>query len=775
MERERYLEIAVTEWLPRRWKDANAEKALQRLGLLLNHHHRDPWLGRVMSATRTPDVERGLALLAETATANASDRADEAVETAPRASRLLRAGGDQAAAVRADAEYVYALHWMRRPEECVKKAEAVEREARAAGFRWIQAQMEIEEGICRSMLADQDGAQRIYFQGRGTAMGADYPVLAMRAEGILAASQTHAGNLLIAWNMGRDGLARYWSAAYPGNRAQQIQFNLSRTASELSWKHAAYYFAEAQVTAIAGSGRPMVEASNRVLAANLAAAAGMKERARDGYGRAERLYQAMSGSGLAQLNRVDADIERARLEIAGGAAEAAAQRLEGIRAQAATHGSSGIRLSFFQTLGEARWRTGARKPAEDAWQAGIELNERRLASLSASDRRTRSLQDAASCYRGIAEMGWAKDSAAAFRVWQDYRAGETMQSRARPAPEAARLGKETYLSYAALPGGVVVWVMDDRGLKAVRLTVSAEELEPASRRFARLCADAGSDGALLRGEARKLYDWLLAPLEERLGPGRILAVEPDGPVAAIPFQALMDPHGRYVGERFPVVVASSVSDYLRRSTAATVTDASQALVVAKPALGAQMQRAFPPLIRALEEGRAVSSHFRRHALLTGEEATWPAVDRLRGSAEVFHFAGHGFSNSGDGGLLLAPTGGSALGADILHGGRLAGQDWSRCRLAILSACSTGTGETGGPVNPESLVRGFLWAGVPRVVATRWQADAETSAALMQDFYSAILSGSGAAQALQRSASAVRSRSGTAHPYFWAGFQLFGSR
>jgi len=106
---------------------------------------------------------------------------------------------------------------------------------------------------------------------------------------------------------------------------------------------------------------------------------------------------------------------------------------------------------------------------------------------------------------------------------------------------------------------------------------------------------------------------------------------------------------------------------------------------------------------------------------------------------------------------------------------LAGQDWSRCRLAILSACSTGTGETGGPVNPESLVRGFLWAGVPRVVATRWQADAETSAALMQDFYSAILSGSGAAQALQRSASAVRSRSGTAHPYFWAGFQLFGSR
>jgi CHAT domain-containing protein len=151
------------------------------------------------------------------------------------------------------------------------------------------------------------------------------------------------------------------------------------------------------------------------------------------------------------------------------------------------------------------------------------------------------------------------------------------------------------------------------------------------------------------------------------------------------------------------------------------------------------------------------------------------LERNRPGTELFHFAGHGFSNATNGGLLLAPEESGSDEAGVLDGKRLAHQDWSRCRLAVLSACSTGTGEGRGPVNPESLVRNLLWAGVARVVAARWNVDAETDVLLMDQFYEALLSGSGVARSLQQAARRLRENSATSHPYYWAAFQNFGTR
>ena len=124
---------------------------------------------------------------------------------------------------------------------------------------------------------------------------------------------------------------------------------------------------------------------------------------------------------------------------------------------------------------------------------------------------------------------------------------------------------------------------------------------------------------------------------------------------------------------------------------------------------------------------------------------------------------------------MAPEENGSAETGVLDGKRLAAEDWSRCRLAVLSACSTGTGESRGPVNPESLVRGMLWAGIARVVATRWNVDAEASVLFMDRFYDALLSGAGVAPALQRAALRLRENPATNHPYFWAGFQSFGTR
>jgi CHAT domain-containing protein len=46
---------------------------------------------------------------------------------------------------------------------------------------------------------------------------------------------------------------------------------------------------------------------------------------------------------------------------------------------------------------------------------------------------------------------------------------------------------------------------------------------------------------------------------------------------------------------------------------------------------------------------------------------------------------------------------------------------------------------------------------------------------MDRFYTHLLAGNDAAAALQFAARTVRTNQATSHPYFWAGFQDFGTR
>lgn len=99
-------------------------------------------------------------------------------------------------------------------------------------------------------------------------------------------------------------------------------------------------------------------------------------------------------------------------------------------------------------------------------------------------------------------------------------------------------------------------------------------------------------------------------------------------------------------------------------------------------------------------------------------------------------------------------------------------DWSRCRLAVLSACLTATGELQGYVNPDSLVRAFLAAGARGVLAASWAIDSRATHLFFENFYRHLLAGRPAAFALQHAATDLRRRTEFAHPYYWAPFQLY---
>jgi CHAT domain-containing protein len=143
---------------------------------------------------------------------------------------------------------------------------------------------------------------------------------------------------------------------------------------------------------------------------------------------------------------------------------------------------------------------------------------------------------------------------------------------------------------------------------------------------------------------------------------------------------------------------------------------------------------------------------------------------------VFHFAGHAIVGPSRTGLVLASAG-KKLEKDVspiefLDASRIRKLAIPRADLVVLSSCAT-AGDEGGLGDPQNLVRAFLRAGVPHVVATRWNVDSHSTVALMQEFYNRLLHGEPPAAALRSASEMVRQNRGTAHPYYWAAFTAFG--
>jgi len=778
VEAESYLDVVVTKWLPGRWESANYDRALHALATRFEERHHDRWLLDVLAVKRSEKLVAGLAALAEAVQANLADESDEARKRSAEAADQLRAAGSQSGALRAEFEQTYALHRsLQFAAQCLEKAIVVERQSEAMEYPWMYGQALIEQGICRGQQGNSGAAHRDMARANELARHAGYQDLELRAAGILAGEQTQNGNLLAAWNLGRQGLANYWGGTYPGNRAQQIYYNLARSAEGLDMRQAAYVLERAAATAIADTARRRLTADAWGQAARLAMQAGRPEEAKSAFEQAGSLLDQLQQTGADRQYRILAELYRAEAE-AVGAPQAAVKRLEAIRPSTEKIDATLVQIRFQQLFADLLWQTGRRDEAEGAYRRAIDLSEQRLNTFRGFRKRTELMLVAGKAYRGLVELLWERgDRVEALRRWEWFRSGEGPGRGAELDLDQRRkqLRKESFLSYAMLPGGVVAWWFDDRGVEGRGLSVKPEDVEAVASRFLRECADPESDPQALQRDARQLYDWLVAPMADRLDPARTLVIEPDGAAGAIPMQALMDQSGRYLGERFAITVAAGLLDYQQRAAAGPVNADAKALVVASPTLGVEMSKTFPPLAGTMPEGRLVAMRFHRSVLLTGAQATLAAVAQHRPDAGLFHFAGHGFSNAGNGGLLLSPGESGAGGAGVMDGTWMENQDWSRCRLAVLSACSTGTGEARGPVNPESLVRGLLWAGVARVIASRWNVDTETGVPFMDEFYTSLLSGDNTAAALQHAEQRIRERKTTSHPYFWAGFQSFGAR
>ena len=321
--------------------------------------------------------------------------------------------------------------------------------------------------------------------------------------------------------------------------------------------------------------------------------------------------------------------------------------------------------------------------------------------------------------------------------------------------------------------------------------------------------------------ARRLSELILGPVIGQVGDRRLL-IAADGGLLYIPFAALPDP--RYQGTRptyEPLLLRNEIGylpsasslQLLRRDpwkvpekplvamildpvysrwdprldslrSAAARHQGDPASSRGFPALMTQRQsvslETLPRLEGSAREGEAILG------LGGGEFTVWrgfsATIDQVLGpsleNADFLHFAVHGLVDprhpelSGLALTRIDKTGEELEGFLSLHDIYTLNL---RAQVVTLSACRTALGKEIDGEGLIGLTRGFLHAGVPRVVASLWQVGDAQTAELMPDFYRhMLLEGQRPAAALRRAQITIwQQLEDRELPYGWAAFIVQG--
>ncbi|MCI0650692.1 MAG: CHAT domain-containing protein, partial [Planctomycetes bacterium] len=348
------------------------------------------------------------------------------------------------------------------------------------------------------------------------------------------------------------------------------------------------------------------------------------------------------------------------------------------------------------------------------------------------------------------------------------RAGDA-ERRARSAPAAPSrppAGVAAVVEYAKLGDSIACFATTERGLAAYPRLCDAAELRVLARRTRTAMQEPAFLGPRARKSAlaagsdllallAKLYQSLLAPLEEILPAGPLVVIPSDS-IFDVPFAALVTPRGYLASER-RVTFAPHREAAFRAPRRARKRGRGTKLLfgLETPALGSIRGE-----LRAIEEILGGTETY------FGERAGVEAFRERAPAADLIHLATHAQFRADN----------PMWSALHFHGGTLLAWEIARLRLgariAVLSACHTGRVAVQPGEELAGLARGFLMAGVETLVHSAWRVDDEAAAHLMAAFYRGLAAGAGAGAALEGAIRAQREI--YPHPYYWAAFSLMGS-
>ncbi|WP_374248905.1 CHAT domain-containing protein [Thermomonas sp.] len=325
---------------------------------------------------------------------------------------------------------------------------------------------------------------------------------------------------------------------------------------------------------------------------------------------------------------------------------------------------------------------------------------------------------------------------------------------------------ETVVAFHTLPDRLLAWVLTREGVREVKFPVALPRAD-----LARL-VDAYRD-ALIRvspnaqAVSDKIGQLLLAPLG--VPAGQRLVIVPHGPLHYLPFQALrLD--GQYLIERNPMSIAPSIS-VAARLAARTPTVAPQLLAFGNPAINPEVA---DPLPGAEREVHALAQQFPGATLFFREQANKDNFLRDAPNARLVHIAAHAMADTLDplhSKVLLADENGQP---NYLEAKDVLSMRLGNVAMVALSACESGLGRVENGDEVLGFTRSFLSAGTSTLLASLWPVSDAATEKLMTTLYGDLAKGEEVQDAMRDAQRAVLANPETAHPYYWAPFNLIGN-
>lgn len=359
------------------------------------------------------------------------------------------------------------------------------------------------------------------------------------------------------------------------------------------------------------------------------------------------------------------------------------------------------------------------------------------------------------------------------RTNPQYAALRTVQASTLITVQQTLPADVTLVEYYVLDTETLAFVVTQKDFDVITLDVSYQTISETLKRY-----EAETQASLedIPHSMKVLYNLLFAAIREYIHTDAIL-IAPHGPLHYVAFGALHDGE-HYLVENYIIGYIPSASMLRYINTSKPQHFNTSALVLGNP-----VNAAVNPLKGAEKEAQVIAKIFGVKPYLKGK-ATESWLWDNASEATYIHLAVHGsfnpiapqFSR-----LYLTPseTTGNVM-TDTLSTSHTDGllevrEVWNlpleNADLVTLSACETQLGDLSAGDELVGLSRAFLYAGTSSLVASLWSVEDESTAFLMEHFYSYLKDGMGKAEALRQAQ--LDTMADYPSPYYWAAFTLMG--
>lgn len=760
---ELYLPIALTRWLPRTCTPDSVERsALRRLADLMESANGDSWLNDLLDGSDSESACAAGLALAQALEIGSKGDAAQALTYARTAAQRYTAIHNNAGEQRAELEIAYEQTRGERATSCRGSEPALFR-LQVSRYPWIAIDAMIEEALCKAAQGRLGQARRGFTIANNQASVYHFDGLALRALGLAETVDIMSGNDQTGWTEALRGLVQFWSGSHAAIRGYQFYSDLTLWAETAHYPSLAFALARESVSLADDQPNLMTRALAHYLLAVDAIGAGQPKEARTHFLIADQIFHVFPEN-VSGIYRLYCSMNRALLD--ANSANSIAE-LEHIAPSVQRYGQSPMLLRYYRQLARAYVDRRNLPLAEITFASALRYAREGVASFANDRERAAWNGDVDDVYRGLTaiRLELHGDSTGALELWQEHRRISAAHEVHRHSPKA-HIDTSDVLTVTTLqlPNRIAYWA--SRGGTTIFhwVPTSRETAREMASSFTNACANPASKLEDIQHIGSRISESLLAPAGSLVKAAALIAVDIDGPLRCVPVQALPDGTSHYIGETVPVArVAGSVGP-----------DALQAVLISRAVL------IINPLVRGAASGRfvpvgrgeapSIAATFKDVSSVEGPSATLLNIEHRSSGVDLFHFIGHAERLAYGAGLVVAP--GTDEGQYDVLGASEAGLWLNRCQLAVLAACSTGSGDPNGLDEPDDLAMAFLRAGPHTVIASNWDVRSESTSALMTAFYSRISGEQPPCAALQQASVLLRKNPDYRHPYFWSSFSCY---